>query len=135
MFSRNLTLIDAYSRKQAIEDGVLVDITELAKTKGFVCNVCVTAAVWAMICDIPENFKWQDKTGRLWDLLNILYYKGRGSKSPVVQFKVHMPHEVTIVDPDKPDSKGIAEYVDLVSIVGPGDEGELVVTIQLPNED
>ena len=43
------TLIHSYTRKQAIEDGVLVDVTETAKARGFVVPVAMTAMVFADI--------------------------------------------------------------------------------------
>ena len=35
-------IISCYTRQQAIEDGVLVDVTEQAKQIGFKVNTCVT---------------------------------------------------------------------------------------------
>lgn len=39
-------VIHSYSRAQAIEDGVLVDVSSMAKEAGFIWPVAVTAAVW-----------------------------------------------------------------------------------------
>jgi hypothetical protein len=39
--------IAVYSRQQAIEDGVLADVTETAREVGFRIPVTFTAAVWA----------------------------------------------------------------------------------------
>lgn len=39
-------VIYEYTRKQAIEDGVLVDITEIAKNYGFVIPVAITATLF-----------------------------------------------------------------------------------------
>ena len=35
-----------YTRAQAIEDGVLVDVTETAREAGFRCPVAITHAAW-----------------------------------------------------------------------------------------
>jgi hypothetical protein len=40
-------LIYAYSRKQAIADGVLIDVTNTAHEAGFVVPVAVTSTAWA----------------------------------------------------------------------------------------
>ena len=44
-------IISRYTRKQAIKDGVLVDIsnTEEAKNAGFKISVCITAHLWKKI--------------------------------------------------------------------------------------
>ncbi len=128
-------VIHTYSRKEAIEDGFLIDVNHLAKTKGFKCNVCVTSAVWSKINSIPERFSHQDVAGRLWDILNVLYYRARVSGSAVIEFKVYMPHEVHVAGQDGPDRKDVVEELNLVSVAGPGDERELVITIRLPGED
>ena len=39
--------LSVYTRQQAIEDGVLVDVSELAQKNGFKIPVAVTRAVWA----------------------------------------------------------------------------------------
>lgn len=130
-----MTLIDSYSRKQAIEDGVLIDVTDLAKQAGFVCNVCVTAGVWSFINEIPDMFKYQDVTGRLWDVLNVLLCRCRKCNNSFVKFKVHMPYEMTITEIDCPDRREIFEGIFLTSAASSGDNGELVITIQLPTED
>ncbi len=68
-------LIHSYSRAEAIEDGVLVDLTEWASsTKGFIGGfkipVAVTAAVWADIEAIPKRLRGlQDIRGRAHDVL------------------------------------------------------------------
>ena len=40
------TVISQYTRAQAIEDGVLIDVSKMAKEAGFTIPVAVTAAVW-----------------------------------------------------------------------------------------
>ena len=62
-------VIFAYTRKQAIADGVLVDVTETAKEAGFQVPVAVTHAVWAEYVAVPEGVEGQDEAGRLWDVL------------------------------------------------------------------
>ena len=46
--------VSAYTRQQAIEDGVLVDVTALAKETGFRIPVAFTAAVWSA-CDRSDD--------------------------------------------------------------------------------
>ena len=68
-------VISSYSREQALEDGVLVDLTEWASsTKGFMggftCPVAVTQALWADIEAIPKSLEGiADVRGRAHDVL------------------------------------------------------------------
>ena len=48
-------LIYAYSRAQALEDGVLVNISERARRAGIRYPTACTAAVWALIGTVPES--------------------------------------------------------------------------------
>ena len=43
------------SRAQAIEDGVLVDVSDIAKEAGFRYPVALTSALWADIENIPAR--------------------------------------------------------------------------------
>lgn len=116
-------VIYAYTRKQAIEDGVLVDVSTFAKEKGFLFPVALTQAVWGIIEDIP-NSSGQDVKGRLWDILFTLKMKiyciGGGD---IIFFKVIMKRTM---------GSGLLE---LKAVCGPGDEGEPVITVMLPGED
>ena len=65
-----MEIIDRYSRSDAIEDGMLVDITATteAKEAGFKIPVCLTASVYEVV-KVPEGLEGiQDFTGRLWDV-------------------------------------------------------------------
>lgn len=68
----NVDIIHAYTRKEAIEDGVLVDVSKLAKEAGFKWPVAMTSAVHAKYVQVPSAADWQDETGRLWDILMVL---------------------------------------------------------------
>ena len=118
-------MIYSYTRAQAIEDGVLADVSEPAKEAGFKLPVALTAAVWGLIEAIPQEFQGiQDTTGRLWDVLTMAAYAARANKdASLVFFKVDMPN-----------TQG-KRTVDLKMICGPGDNAEPVLTIMLPTED
>lgn len=77
-------VIYEYTRKQAIEGGVLIDVTDLAREAGFKYPVAVTAAVWGEYVAVPDACPWQDQNGRLWDLLwMFLYAIKRGADGEV----------------------------------------------------
>jgi hypothetical protein len=117
-------LIYSYSRKQAIEDGVLIDVTEMAKEAGFRYPVALTYTAWHDCVRVNPCDKSQDESGRLWDLLNCLRLAARGETGSYLKFSVLVK---------QPDNK--MALVQLKSICGPGDNYEPVVTIMLPNED
>ena len=66
-------VIFAYTRKQALEDGVLVDVSGTAREAGFKFPVALTRAVYEdCVVWSEEDSKrqtHQDESGRLWDVL------------------------------------------------------------------
>ncbi len=67
-------LIYAYSRAQAVADGVLVDVTATAREAGFTVPVAMTCATWADCVEWTEETDRrkatdQDESGRLWDVV------------------------------------------------------------------
>jgi len=66
--------ISVYTREQAIEDGVLVDVTEWGSAdKGFIggytCSVVMTRALWNKV-EAPKGSR-QDTRGRAHDVLSL----------------------------------------------------------------
>ena len=115
----------AYTRAQAIADGVLMDVTATAKEAGYRYPVAVTAAVWAEYVAVPEAVSEQDEAGRLWDILWMLRY-GISKSGPQSEIKF-----VVLVQ----NYERGPQQVTLKGICGPGDDGEPVITILLPDED
>lgn len=117
-----------YTRKQALADGVLVDVTEKAKEVSFRVPVALTAAVWAdCVAWNKEVESWpQDEDGRLWDLLNLAALEARRRRNAQI-----VPFGLLRVPPrgTKP------ELVQLIMHIGPGDDAEPVITIMQPGED
>ena len=73
-FFSEADLVYAYTVDQAVEDGVLVDVTETAKEAGFSCRGVVTRAVWDDCVewsekDAKRSRALQDEAGRLWDVV------------------------------------------------------------------
>jgi len=122
----NNEIIYSYSRKQAIEDGVLVDCSEMAKEVGIKYPVAITSTLWHQY--IVPNDKLiemgQSIEGRLWDALWMFRVNALKSKSSEMNFEVYFL---------KNDNK--QELIHLKSICGPGDDAEPVITIMLPDED
>jgi uncharacterized protein DUF6573 len=61
------TIISVYTREQAIADGVLMDVSDMAKEAGFKWPVAVTLAVWnKVVIPTPHDERdGQSKEGRL----------------------------------------------------------------------
>lgn len=64
-------IISVYTRDQAIEDGFLVDVSDVAREAGFKWPVAVTRRVWDEIVtpDPVVLQQGQSEQGRLWDML------------------------------------------------------------------
>jgi len=69
--SDDTEVIYRYTREQAIEDGVIVDLTDnpLVREVGFRVPVAVTNGVFSLLQPPKELEPYQDFNGRLWDLL------------------------------------------------------------------
>jgi hypothetical protein len=70
-------VIYQYTRAQAIEDGVLIDVSEKAREAGIIFPTAVTAAAWAECVAVPETAACQDEIGRLWNILTLLRFSIR----------------------------------------------------------
>ena len=55
-------VISSYSRAQAIEDGVLVDVSSVAREAGIKFPVAMTRTVWGKYVEVPEGVSCQDET-------------------------------------------------------------------------
>ncbi|HEY4311883.1 MAG TPA: DUF6573 family protein [Pirellulales bacterium] len=119
-------LIHVYTRAEAIEDGVLIDVSETAREAGFRFPVAMTDAAWHKLIAVPPELGHQDEIGRLWDVLNVLLFSIRKSKdnSSEIRFRVSVLNEHEKL-----------EEVEVKSLCGPGDNLEPVITIMLPDED
>ncbi|MCU7829549.1 MAG: hypothetical protein KZQ85_10825 [Candidatus Thiodiazotropha sp. (ex Myrtea sp. 'scaly one' KF741663)] len=126
-------VIHSYSRAQAIEDGYLVDVTETAKEAGFIWPVALTRAAWEDCVEWCERDSKrqtnQDISGRLWDVVWMASFAIRSSKGG----SCHLLYELFRVP--RGGRKRKPRRTTLKMVTGPGENGEPVVTILLPNED
>ena len=122
-------VIYAYTRAQAIEDGVLVDVSSVAKEAGIKFPVAMTSTVWGEYVEVPEGVSCQDETGRLWDILWMFRCNGRRFEAATPCFSNSTSETTTASGWTSRD------LVTLKAICGPGDTPEPVITIMLPDED
>ena len=77
-FWKDAEIISTYTRKQAIEDGVLIDVTERAKEAGIHYPTAITQNLWSTWIEVPEELEGlQDEEGRLWDVLHMFQIAAR----------------------------------------------------------
>ncbi|SCC94452.1 conserved hypothetical protein [Thiomonas sp. X19] len=133
--------IHIYTRAQAIEDGMLIDVSGTAREAGIVWPVAITSAVWSDACawtDADDKRKgggacWQSESGRLWDAVWMAsrairagLRRGHDGRDPILFQVLRIPRE----------GRGVRPRLATLKLqVGPGDAGEPVITIMLPGED
>ena len=134
-------VISSYTRADALSDGMLVDVSEMAREAGFRIPVAVTTSVWEECIYWPEdeaNGYGQSTDGRLWDVLFMAHCEiaqARGNEQDL-EYKLNVIPRGT-----KPENTGAiddftgAELRTLKINIGPGDNAEPVITIMQPNED
>jgi len=121
-------VIFSYTRAQALADGVLVDITPLAKEAGFCIPVAVTEAVYLDYLKPSAALEAESQSfeGRAWDVLQVLLFAAA----------VHPDHDTILFKVLFQISPGCPPVpIELKAIIGPGDIGSPVLTILLPLED
>ena len=121
-------VIYAYTRKQALADGVQVDVTTTAQEAGIKFPMFLTRAVWDNCVTVPPDVSAQDEAGRLWDVVwmtrfAILRTRPGMSRVPVALY----------VRNDNTRSK----LVKLVAECGPLDIDDPApsITVLMPDED
>jgi hypothetical protein len=120
-------LIHSYSRKEAIEDGFLVDVSDMGREAGFRYPVALTRTVWEQYVVVPDGVECQDEDGRLWDILwmlKVAIASGAKDREDLLKFKLNVRN-----------ANERTELVTLKSVCGPGDDGEPVITVMLSSED
>jgi len=116
-------IIFSYTRKQAIEDGVLVDVTEIARKQGFRIPVAITCGLYAEIASRgpggqvpPEGVTLPPETCVRWLLERLRLEIATNMRQ---SDRVHFKHGKVAV----------------WALCGPGDDGEPVLTVMLEGED
>lgn len=134
-----MPVIFSYTRKQAIEDGVLVDLTEWAKETGFRIPVACTSALWQGYIVPPAGTRelGQSERGRAHDLLWLLFVaiKRRASHKKAERNGNTATNDRLLYEVAFLQAPHRHETITLKSICGPGDDGEPVVTIMKRDED
>ena len=124
-------IIFAYTRADAIRDGVLIDVStvrpELLANAGISIPVALTDTVWNEYVAVPKGVDGQDETGRLWDILWMFRCAvlAQHSESDTMRFRLFVRN-----DNVRP------REIELKAMIHPGDPGQpVVITIMRPEED
>jgi hypothetical protein len=127
-------VISTYTRRQAIEDGVLVDLRQgeleaLCRQGGFLWSIACTSTVFHdCIAVTPAAARAGcDIRGRLWDILQTLKATIQGRRQrPATEIFFDV---LVVTDRIQPTT------TKLKAIAGPDDYGRPCITIMYPDED
>jgi hypothetical protein len=121
-------VIYAYTRAQAIADGVQVDVSKTAQEAGIKFPMFLTRAVYDAYVTVPPDVTGQDEAGRLWDVVwmtrfAILRSHGHTDRCPVA---LYVRNDNTR-----------AKLVKLIATCGPldMDDPQPAITVMMPDED
>jgi hypothetical protein len=133
-------VIFSYTRKQAIEDGVLIDITEMAKEAGIKYPVAITSTAFFGYVAPDPMLPGQDLKGRLWDLFTMFKLAAKRTDGPEILFKVQFVLNGIRVGPEERPVRNIDDSwklveVTLQAVCGPSDDPATVITLMLTDED
>ena len=137
-------VIHSYTRAEAIADGYLVDLTtfsfrpnlNVCQEVGIKFPIAITRAAYERTIqeDGAELPPCQDISGRMFDVVNMLRFAIRRSAGGSdVRFVVSVRNWIRRQGQRINATK--QENIILKALCGPGDDGEPVITIMLPDED
>ena len=121
-------VIYAYTRAQAVADGVQVEVTKTAQEAGIKFPMFLTRAVFDNYVAVPEGVTGQDEAGRLWDVVwltrfAIIRARPGVDRLPVALYIRNDNHR--------------AKLVKLIATCGPLDidDPQPAITVLMPDED
>jgi hypothetical protein len=122
-------VIFTYSRQQALEDGVQIDVSATAREAGIVFPVFLTSAVFDKFVEVPLSADGQDMDGRLWDIVWMLRLTIQSSLGGDPE---RLPFEVLVRNDNRRP-----KLIHLVALCGPLDinDARPAITVMMPGED
>ena len=121
-------VIYAYTRKQAIADGVQVDVSSTAREAGIRFPVFITRTAFDAYVTVPPNVSGQDEAGRLWDVVWMLRFAIRKA----AQGQDRLPFALYVRNDNR-----APRLVKLIATCGAldMDDPQPAITVMLPDED
>jgi len=137
------TVMSVYSRREAFEDGTLVDCTEgffdeLNRNAGLIFDVAMTSSAFQRYVEVPQRLEGlQDIKGRYWDVIHMFRWAAKRhphGNELLFEF-ISVPNGGDTWDNERPGESAEQRIVQLKAVAGPGDYGEPCLTFMLPSED
>jgi len=121
-------IIYAYTRSQAVADGMQVEVTKTAQEAGIRFPVFLTRTVFDAHVAVPPGVTAQDEAGRLWDILCMTRYAILRARPNADR----IPVALYVRNDDR-----TAHLVKLVATCGPLDidDPQPAITVMMPDED
>jgi hypothetical protein len=121
-------VIYAYTRSQAVADGVQVEVTKTAQEAGIRFPVFLTRSVYDAYVTVPPGVTGQDEAGRLWDVITMTRFAILRSRPGCDRLPVAL---YVRNDNRRP------RLVRLTATCGPLDidDPQPAITVMLPDED
>jgi hypothetical protein len=127
-------VIYAYTRAQAVADGVQVEVTKTAQEAGIKFPMFLTRAVYDAYVTVPPDVTGQDEAGRTWDLVWMTRFailRSRGHTKAGAAC-TRCPVALYVRNDDR-----AAKLVKLIAQCGPldMDDPSPAITVMMPDED
>lgn len=121
-------VIYAYTRAQALADGVQVDVSTTAKEAGIRFPVFITRTAFDAYVTMPQGVTGQDEAGRLWDVVWMLRFAISKARSG----QDRMPFALYVRNDNRRP-----KLVKLIATCGAldMDDPQPAITVMLPDED
>lgn len=121
-------VIFTYSRKDALADGVQIDVTATAREAGIRYPTFITCGVYQQYVFVPAGVEGQEEAGRLWDIVWMLRCAVLRTRDGITR----IPFELFVRNDNRK-----ARLVQLVAECSAldFDDPSPAITIMLPGED
>ena len=121
-------VIYAYTRAQAVADGVQVEVAKTAQEAGIRFPVFITRTAFDAYVTVPPDVTGQDEAERLWDIVWMLRFAIRKA----AQGQNRLPFALYVRNDNR-----APRLVKLVAMCGPLDldDPQPAITVMLPDED
>ncbi len=121
-------VVHTYTRREALADGTLIDLTEEGREAGIRHPLAITAAAYHESIAMTDMARRMgcDERGRRWDvawMLRLAMGRARPGADTLL-------YRVLVVR-----NRQEPEEVELRAVCGPGDDAAPVITVMLPGED
>ncbi|MFO0941538.1 MAG: DUF6573 family protein [Pirellulales bacterium] len=117
-------VFSTYTRAQAIEDGVLIDVSDTARELAITFPFAMTATCWVDAVSLPCGADWDTEQMRMNVLIERATAELVNNNLNDVRFSLYVI-----------DEPGVEREVKLRATFGPGDGTRSVITVMLEDED